>query len=83
MKLLQHVKTIIAFSNKRKRIDAGDNHQAILESMQLATIIACEHESTNRVWGGNKKNEMLRVRKYFDTIFYDHWVLHTSDEFID
>ena len=66
MKLLRHVKTIIAFSNKRKRIDDGNNHQATLESMQPASIIVCEHKSTKRVWGGNKTIEMPRIRRDFE-----------------
>jgi len=60
MKLLQHVKTIVAFSNKRKRLDEVDNHHAILESMQLAARIAYEHEKGQRVWGGDKTKEMPR-----------------------
>ena len=66
MKLLQHVKTIVAFSNKRKRLDEVDNHHAMLESMQLAARIAYEHEKGQRVWGGDKTKEMPRVRKDFE-----------------
>ena len=54
MGLLEHVKAIVAFGNKRKRLDEIDNHQAIIESMQLGAQIAYEHETGHRVWGGDK-----------------------------
>ena len=66
MKLLQHVKAIVAFSTKMKRLDEVNNHHAMLESMQLAGRIVYEHEKGQRVWGGDKTKEMPRVRKDFE-----------------
>ena len=66
MKLLQHVKAVVSFSNKRKRFYDEDHNQNIIESMRVATRLEYEHEQRSRDWGGDKKEEMSRERKYFE-----------------
>ena len=66
MKLLQHVKMVVAFTNKRKRMDYEDNQIDIIQSMQTAAILAYEHTYPKRVWGSDKQKEMPRERKSFE-----------------
>ena len=66
MKLLQHVKMVVAFTNKRKRMDYEDNQIDIIQSMQTAAILAYEHEFPKHVVGSDKQKEMLRERKSFE-----------------
>ena len=66
MKLLQHVKMVVAFTNKRKRMDYEDNQIDIIQSMQTAAILAYEHEFPKHVVGSDKQKEMPRERKSFE-----------------
>jgi len=57
---------VVAFTNKRKRMDYEDNQIDIIQSMQTTAILAYEYEFPKRVWGSDKQKEMPRERKNFE-----------------
>lgn len=65
--LLNGVKSIISFSKKRKRMDEQDRHDDLIRSMQIGALIAYEYKHSKQIHGSNKKNELPRVRKNFET----------------
>ena len=67
MKLIKHVKLIIASSKKRKMIDDLVNHQrTIIQSTQLAPLIAYKYATYQWMWGGDKGKEVPCEQKDFE-----------------
>ena len=66
MTLFEFVKIFFSFNQTKTRLDVIDNHAAILQSMNLGCRIAYEHESKQRIWGGDKRLEVPRERKDFN-----------------
>lgn len=66
--LTSHIKSIVLFSKKRKRLDDVDRQASI--ELQNQMLIVSGIESNQRVWGGNKNIELPRVRKNFEVDIY-------------